>query len=75
MFSAKGFGEYLSRILFRKLDIWNPNSGDHSERLLKINAIDFVCRLQEEYCLRNMTSLFENISPDYFYNPNEIANS
>lgn len=65
----------MERILFGKMDIWDTNSGEHSEKLLKINAIDFVCRLQEEKCLTNMSAIFDKINPDYFYNPNEVVNS
>jgi hypothetical protein len=57
------------------MDVWDTNSNDHSENLLKINALDFVCRLQEEKCLTNMSAIFDKINPDYFYNPNEVVNS
>ena len=31
--------------------------------------------MQDEYCLKNATSQFENINPDYFTNPTVVQNN
>lgn len=55
------------------MNLWD-DSGSHSERLLKISMIDFLCRLQDENCLSNATKKYESINSDYFLNPTQVQN-
>lgn len=68
------FGIKLTSELADKLDLWD-DSGSHLEKRLKSIMIDFVCRMQDSKCLLNATQSFNNLSPDYFQDPNKENNS
>ena len=70
---TKDFGTALARSLADRLDIWNI-TGSHVEKLFKNNIIDFLCRLQDESCLRKSTELFLGLDPLYFTDVNNIFN-
>ena len=55
-------------------NLWDPN-GKHTNQLLKISAIEFLCRFQDDVCLQNATSLFKSIPPAYFSNPSNQNNT
>ena len=41
---------------------------------IKISVIDFLCRFQQEFCLKKSTELFETIPLNYFLSPNNQTN-
>lgn len=43
---------------------------DHLKSLLKTYTVEFLCRMQDQNCLLNMTNLYTKIPEEYFYNPN-----
>lgn len=62
----------VSEVLGRlDIDLWE-NSADHQKSLLKLNMIDFVCRMQSEVCLNKASSLFQRIPSDYFSSTGEL---
>lgn len=52
--------------------MWS-DEGNHTLRLLKINMIEFLCRLQDSGCLKNATKYFQSVPEDYFNNPLDNA--
>lgn len=52
-------------------DLWS-STGNHLNQLLKIKAIDLLCRFQDEQCLNKATELFRTISEDFFYSNSKI---
>ena len=46
----------------------------HLTYLLEANAVEFLCRLQEENCLNKATELYSKISIDYLGSPNDHSN-
>ena len=69
----KGFANKLFQELKKKWDIWD-DSGSTSLRLLKSELIDFMCRLQVQECLDNVTENFKKIPQNYFTNPTPLNN-
>ena len=70
----KDFGEYIIRAITVRdnLNLWD-DKGTHTQRLLKRSLIDFLCRIQNAECLRTSTKYYEQISSDYFLNPNQVS--
>lgn len=66
----QSYGISLAKSLSEKIDIWN-DEGEHTVRLLKINMIEFLCRLQDGGCLKNATKNFQSVPIDYFNNPSD----
>lgn len=54
-------------------DLWD-GKGSHTDQLLKIYTIEFLCRLQDEACLTKATQLFKSVPEDYFERPNNQIN-
>lgn len=52
------------------MNLWS-DSGSHTERLLKSNLIEFLCRLQDPNCLENVDAQFNLIPSEYFLSPAE----
>ena len=69
----KNFAIALTRDLSQRLQIWE-NTGGHVEKLFKNAMIDFMCRMQDEICLRKATDVFEGLDPYFFTDVNNIAN-
>lgn len=44
------------------------------DKLFKNSIIDFMCRMQDELCLREATQVFERLDPFYFDDVNNILN-
>ena len=64
MILNKEFGSNIVTSLFSKLDIWN-DQGSNTQRLLKANLIDFLCRMQNTECLLNATQIFKSLDSKY----------
>jgi hypothetical protein len=74
--NKKRFAISIGRVLENEknsINFWN-NTGSHTEILLKINAIEFMCRFQEEDCLNKASELFRTIPEEFFTNPNNQTN-
>ena len=64
----KNFGIRTTRSLANEEnleDLWDSN-GTHINQMLKINAIEFLCRFQDELCLNKATELFKSIPSEFF---------
>jgi hypothetical protein len=57
-----------------KFTDWWTETNIHTDQLLKISVIDFLCRFQQEFCLKKSTELFETIPLNYFLSPNNQTN-
>jgi hypothetical protein len=57
-----------------KFSDWWTETNIHTDQLLKISVIDFLCRFQQEFCLKKSTGLFETIPLSYFLSPNNQTN-
>jgi hypothetical protein len=68
----KLYSFYLINKLKEKIDISN-DQGTDSERLLKANIVEFLCRLQESSCLKYSSVRFNSIPVQHFQDP-ENAN-
>lgn len=77
MFLIKNYGIRTARELESKgglEDLWNATGNNHTDQLLKINAIEFLCRFQDEKCLKKASELFNLIPVSYFSSPNSQKN-
>ena len=70
----KDFAVSISRPFADRIDAWN-SQGTHTQRLLKTNLINFLCRMQNEDYLRKASSEFNSLNPFYFIFPSEITNT
>lgn len=59
--------------LENKINIWNED-GAHQVKMLKATLFEFLCRMQDEQCLKNATERFNNLDSNYFNNPNTVNN-
>ena len=57
--------------LREKIDISN-DQGTDTERLLKANLIEFLCRLQESSCLKYSRERFNSIPTQHFTYPENL---
>ncbi len=64
----KDFALSTVRATIDGMNIWQKG-GSHLEQLLKMELIDFSCRLQDRRCLENATEIFRKIDKGYFINP------
>lgn len=53
----------------RKNSNITSDTGSHSQRLLRIQIIEFLCRLHEASCLKYTDERFSSIPPEYFREP------
>jgi hypothetical protein len=68
------FGESIAEALIFELDIFQETNvtKSHLTSLLEATAVEFLCRLQDEFCLNKISELYSKIPEDFFENPNEI---
>ena len=70
------FGESIVESLQFDYDLYQESTATkpHLQYLLESSAVEFLCRLQEEFCLNKATELFSKIPQEYFDSPNTINN-
>jgi hypothetical protein len=56
--------------LGKRIDL-TTDTGSHLERLLKVDVIDFQCRLQDTACLKYANERFSSIPDEYFTSQNQ----
>jgi len=59
---VSAFFSSMMRKIEEDMDLWTP-SGIHVEELLKETILSLACRLQDSYCLRKASELWQGVIP------------
>ncbi|RMZ99456.1 glutamyl aminopeptidase, partial [Brachionus plicatilis] len=61
-FEVASYFDYFLRTIENEVDLWNPG-GNHVEELYKETILKTACLLQDSFCLKNASFLWEKYRP------------